>query len=138
MTLVLRHAAQLVGLTAPGETRRAGSAMRRVDLVEDGAVVIEGQRIAWLGKTAELPLVDAEATVVDLHGKVVLPGLIDSHTHAIFAGDRVGEWEERLAGASYQEIAARGGGIASTVRAVRKTSRDDLVALARPRFQRML
>src|SRR5262249_16345702 len=129
MTLVLRHAAQVVGLTAPGETRRSGSAMRRIDLIEDGAVVTEGERLAWIGKTTEMPPVPPHATMMDVRGKVILPGLVDSHTHAIFAGDRVGEWEERLAGVGYQEIAARGGGIASTVRAVRRISRADLVAL---------
>jgi imidazolonepropionase len=138
MTLVLRHAAQLAGVTAPGEQRRTGSALRQVGIIPDGAVVIEGERIAWLGPTKDLPPQPLGAEVLDLAGKVVIPGLIDSHTHLVFAGDRVDEWERRLAGATYQQISAAGGGILSTVRAVRSASRAELAALARPRLWRLL
>jgi imidazolonepropionase len=138
MTLVLRHAAQLAGVTAPGERRRTGPALRQVGIVADGAVVVEGERIAWLGPTGDLPPVPDGADVLDLAGKVVIPGLVDSHTHLVFAGDRVDEWERRLAGATYQEISAAGGGILSTVRAVRAASRRDLAALVRPRLERLL
>ena len=137
MTLVLRHAG-LAGVTAPEERRRTGPALGQVGLIPDGALVVEGERIAWLGPTAQLPPLPGGAEVLNLAGKVVIPGLVDSHTHLIFASDRVDEWERRLAGATYQEIAAAGGGIRSTVRAVRSASRAELVALARPRLERLL
>src|SRR5437764_427860 len=134
---VLRHAAQLVGLTAPGESRRTGGRLRDPGILTDGAIVLDGGRIAWLGPTADLPpLPDAE--VIDLAGKVVVPGFIDSHTHLLFVGDRVDEWEQRHQGATYQEIAARGGGIMSTVRAVRAATREQLAALAKQRLARLL
>jgi imidazolonepropionase len=135
---VLRHAAQLVGVTRPGELRKTGKPMGDPGIITDGAVVIDGDRIAWLGPTADLLDLPAEAEVIDLSGKVVVPGFVDSHTHLVFAGDRLDEWEQRLRGASYQEIAAAGGGIMSTVRAVRQSSREQLKALARSRLQRLL
>jgi imidazolonepropionase len=135
---VLRHAAQLVGLSVPGETCRRGVALRSPGVIEDGALILRDGRIDWLGRTADLPLVSANAEVLDLAGKVVLPGLVDSHTHLIFAGSREDEFEQRLQGLSYQEISAQGGGIASTVRQVRRASRDELKALARPRLGRFL
>jgi imidazolonepropionase len=138
VTTVLRHAAQLVGLAAPGERTRRGPDLRSPGLVEDGAVVIEGDTIRWLGPTAELPPLPPDAEVLDVPGKVVLPGFIDSHTHLLFAGSREAEFEQRLRGLTYQEITARGGGIQCTVREVRQSSREELKALARPRLQRML
>jgi imidazolonepropionase len=135
---VFRHAEQLVGLTAPGELRRSGAAMRHPGVLADGAVILDEDRIAWVGPTRELPPVPADAEVIELHGKVVVPGFVDSHTHLIFAGDRVDEWEQRLAGATYQQISSRGGGITSTVRAVRRSSREQLKELARPRLLRLL
>lgn len=138
MTLVLRHASQVVGVCPAGQRVKLASALRDPGLIADGAVVVEGDRIAWVGTTSELPPLSPYAEVIDLQGKVVMPGLVDSHTHLIFAGDRVEEWEQRLAGKTYQEISAAGGGIMSSVRAVRQASRADLVALARPRLERLL
>ncbi len=138
MTLLLHHAAQLVGVAAPGETRKRGPAMRSAGVVEDGAVVVEGDRIAWVGPTRDLPPTDAGAEVVDCTGRVVLPAFVDSHTHLLFAGSREDEWEQRIQGRTYQEIAAAGGGILSTVRRVRQASKEDLKDLARPRLRRLL
>jgi imidazolonepropionase len=138
MVTILRHAAQLVGVTLASELRKTGAAMRDPGVVADGAVVVRDGRIDWLGPDAELPPLPADAHQLDMTGKVVLPGLIDSHTHLIFAGARAEEFEQRLQGRSYQEIAARGGGIMSTVRTVRQRSRAELQALARPRLERML
>jgi imidazolonepropionase len=81
---------------------------------------------------------ERDATWIDARGKVVLPGFIDSHTHLIFAGSRVEEFEQRLRGASYAEIAAQGGGILSTVQRVRQASKEELKSLARPRLRRLL
>jgi imidazolonepropionase len=131
---VFRHAAQLVGLSAPGELHRTGEQMRDPGILADGAMILDEDRIAWLGPTAQLPAFPADAEVIDLHGKVIVPGFVDSHTHLVFAGDRVDEWEQRLRGATYQEISARGGGIMATVRAVRQATREHLKALARPRL----
>jgi imidazolonepropionase len=138
MTLVLRNAAQLVGVTGPSQTRAAGRAMKDLGAIADGSVVIKGERIAWLGPTAELPPLPAGAEVLDVSGRAVMPGLVDSHTHLIFAGSRADEWEQRLQGHTYQEISARGGGIQSTVEQVRRASREELKALARPRLRRLL
>src|SRR5207245_3909610 len=123
---------------APGETCRRGTALRTPGILEDGALLLRDGRIDWLGPTAELPPVPADAEVLDLPGKVVLPGLVDSHTHLIFAGTREDEFEQRLQGATYQEIAAAGGGISATVRRVRQSTKDELKELARPRLRRML
>jgi len=94
-----------------------------LEVVEDGAVVVEDGTVAAVGPTAEVTRshpTDAADTVVDASGKTVLPGYVDPHTHAVFAGDRVDEFAAKLRGKSYQEIQAEGGGILSTVRAVRE------------------
>src|SRR4051812_19858581 len=106
MTLVLRDLAQLVGVCPPGTERKVGSQLADAGIVADGAVVIEKETITWVGPTAELPPLSPAASIVSLPGKVILPGFIDSHTHLVYTGDRVGEWEQRLMGRSYQEIAA--------------------------------
>src|SRR5262245_27471885 len=138
MTLVLRGASQVVGVTARGVRYKTGAALRDPGLIADGSVVVEGDRIAWVGPTDQLPPLPAGAEVHDVAGRVIAPGLVDSHTHLVFAGDRVAEWEQRLAGRTYQEISAGGGGIMNSVRAVRQSSREHLVTLARPRLQRLL
>jgi len=106
-------------------------------IIEDAAIVTNAGLIEWIGPKAELPGVDAER-VVDLGGAWVTPGLIDCHTHTVFGGNRSGEFEQRLQGVSYAEIAAQGGGIASTVRATRAASEDALLASARQRVQALL
>jgi imidazolonepropionase len=104
-------------------------------LLPDGALLIEDGRIAWAGPRAEAPGSEA---VTDLAGRLVTPGLIDCHTHLVHAGDRAREFEMRLEGASYAEIARAGGGILSTVEATRAASVDELVALALPRLDALL
>jgi imidazolonepropionase len=105
-------------------------------VIADGALAAKDGRIAWIGPRAELPGPARETT--DCGGAFLLPGLIDCHTHLVFAGDRAGEFEQRLAGASYEEIARAGGGILSTVRATRAASEEALVAAARPRLEGLL
>jgi imidazolonepropionase len=112
--------------------------MRELPIVESGGLIAGHGQIDWVGPTAELPPVPPDAEVIDASGKTVLPGWIDSHTHLLFAGSREDEFEQRLLGQTYQEIAARGGGINATVRRVRETSRENLKALARPRLERLL
>lgn len=102
--------------------------------IEDGAILIADGRIAWIGPRADLPAHDAAETRC-LDGRWVTPGLIDCHTHLVFGGDRSGEFEQRLGGATYEEIARAGGGIVSSVRQTRAASEDDLYAAALPRLQ---
>jgi imidazolonepropionase len=97
--------------------------------IENGALAIKDRRIAWLGAAAELPHRDA-GEVIDGAGGWLTPGLIDAHTHLVFAGDRSGEFEQRLTGTSYEEIARSGGGIARTVAATRQASAQELEASA--------
>jgi len=105
-------------------------------IIEDGAIAAKDGRIAWVGRRAELPA--SAATVTRCDGAWILPGLIDCHTHLVFAGDRAREFEMRLEGATYEQIAREGGGILSTVRATRAASEDDLVARALPRLDALL
>jgi imidazolonepropionase len=105
-------------------------------VIEDGAVAAKDGRIAWVGKRADLPGGAAATTRCD--GAWILPGLVDCHTHLVFGGDRAGEFEMRLDGASYEAIAKAGGGILSTVRATRAADEAALVAAALPRLDALL
>ena len=109
----------------------------RYSIVEDAAIVTEGGSIQWLGPRQQaLAMMPVE--VVDLGGAWVTPGLIDCHTHSVFGGNRSAEFEQRLQGVSYAEIAAAGGGIASSVRATRAASEDALFDTARARLNCLL
>lgn len=104
-------------MTVAGPLRaRRGAEMNELGVINDGAVSIENGEIVWVGPTDQLP--DKRGPEFDASGHVVLPGFVDSHTHAIFAGNRADEFEWRIKGASYMDILARGGGIHSTVKAV--------------------
>ena len=105
--------------------------------ISDGALAIAGGRIAWVGPQADLPPGNAAMTR-SVSGRWLTPALIDCHTHLVFAGERSGEFEQRLSGASYEEIAKAGGGILSTVRATRDASPDELFDAALPRVQALL
>lgn len=102
-------------------------------LVERGALVVREGRIDWVGADADLPAGGA-AREIDLGGALVTPGLADCHTHLVYAGNRYAEFERRLEGASYEEIAREGGGIAATVKATRAAGEESLLAQSRPRF----
>ncbi|NBB13020.1 imidazolonepropionase [Pseudomonas sp. SLFW] len=106
-------------------------------IIENAAIVTDGAHIAWVGPLSDAPDL-ADAQKVDLDGAWVTPGLIDCHTHTVFGGNRSGEFEQRLQGVSYAEIAAAGGGIASTVRATRAASEEQLYASAERRVQHLL
>lgn len=101
--------------------------------IEDGAIVVTGGAIDWLGPVNALPNTYKDLPHTDLGGRVVTPGLIDCHTHTVHGGDRAVEFEMRLNGASYEEVARAGGGIISTVKATRGATEDDLLAAALPR-----
>ncbi len=109
-------------------------------LIEDGAIAWREGRIAWLGSTAELPRAfDAlRATALDAHGALLTPGLIDAHTHLVFAGERAHEFEQRLEGIGYEAIAHAGGGILATVRATRAADEASLLTASLPRALALL
>ena len=109
-------------------------------LIEDAALVVDGERLAWVGPRTELPPdVQAQCTVThDAGGALVTPGLIDCHTHLVYGGDRAHEFELRLNGASYEDIARAGGGIASTVKATRAASAEALLAQSTARLRQLM
>lgn len=137
--LILRHARQLI--TCAGPAPRRGPDQRALDVITDGAVASLDGRVVFAGPSDELDLaVRGTPTVVDVDasGVSIVPGFVDAHTHAVFAGDRRGELRRRLAGATYAEIAASGGGIVSTVAATRAASEEALADEARRRLDEML
>ena len=105
--------------------------------IEHAALVTFGHRIHWIGRESDIPN-DNYAETINLNGSWLTPGLIDCHTHSVFGGNRSVEFEQRLQGVSYAEIAANGGGIASTVRATREASEDELLASALKRIRCLL
>ena len=109
----------------------------KYSIIEDAAMVTAGSLIEWIGPRSQAPTADY-AQVHDLQGAWVTPGLIDCHTHTVFGGNRSGEFEQRLEGVSYAEIAAKGGGIASTVRATRAATQDELFDSAHKRLRSLL
>lgn len=125
---ILRNAAVVV--------MDADSAGYRVDRGQ--AIAMDGGLIAWAGADSDLPGEYADAPSTDLGGRVVTPGLVDCHTHIVFGGDRAREFEMRLEGASYEEIARAGGGILSSVRDTRAADEETLLARALPRVDHLL
>jgi len=120
-------------------TMQAGAA-QPYGLVSDAALVIEAEKIRWLGPRGDLPR-DLQALCSSEHdceGALITPGLIDCHTHLVYGGDRAAEFEQRLQGASYEDIARRGGGIASTVRATREASTADLAQSSATRLRALM
>ncbi|AQT92065.1 MULTISPECIES: imidazolonepropionase [Pseudomonas] len=115
----------------------ATMAQGKYSIIEDAAMVTADSLIEWIGPRSQVPTADY-AQVHDLQGAWVTPGLIDCHTHTVFGGNRSGEFEQRLEGVSYAEIAAKGGGIASTVRATRAATEDELFASAEKRLRSLL
>ena len=107
-------------------------------LIDDAAIALAGERIAWIGCEVDLPEAYRKLPSDDLDGRLVTPALIDCHTHIVFGGDRAQEFELRLNGASYEEVARAGGGILSTVKATRAASEDDLLASAFPRVDALI
>ena len=137
--LVVRNVASLV--TCAGAIPRAGAQQGDIGEIPTGALASRAGRLVFVGTQHDLEesvTLTSEATVLEGAGTTVIPGFCDAHTHLPFAGTREDEFARRAAGATYQEIAAAGGGILSTVTAVRAASEDALTALAMPRLRRML
>jgi len=135
--LIVQHAGQLVTCASGGRAKR-GAEMLDVRIIADGAVAIAGGRIIGVGTTDDI-LRDHDAVeYFDARGRVVIPGLVDPHTHVVFAGNRLAEFELKIKGAEYLEILASGGGIISTVRQTRAASVEQLVEQSRGRLDKML
>lgn len=130
-SLAIINCSQVVTLAGPARPR-VGPELRELTIVERGGLFVRNGLVQKVGPSAEIEkLVESDTTVVDAAGRVILPGFVDAHTHPVFAGTRVDEFEERSSGATYEEIAERGGGIQFTVNRTRATSVDDLVATCR-------
>jgi len=128
-------------MTCAGPAPRRGVEQGAIETIVDGAIAAAGERIVFAGPTSELSSavdVAADARILDGSGMSIVPGFVDPHTHAVFAGDRRGELRRRLGGETYAQIAASGGGIVSTVLATRQASEDQLVEDTRLRLHEML
>jgi imidazolonepropionase len=134
---VYKHISQLVTLEAA--LKKDGRLLRPSDLsiIEDGAIVFDDENIQYVCKTSELPKEFDSLPSVNLKGHVLMPEIVDSHTHAVFGGDRAVEYTERLNGTSYEEIAKRGGGILYTMRETQKLTCDELFELACKRLEKI-
>jgi imidazolonepropionase len=125
------NCAQLVTFAGPARPR-VGAELRELSIVADGAMLVRNGLIERTGTRAELePLITAEYEIIDAGRRIVLPGFVDAHTHPVFAGNRADEFELRVGGATYQQIAAAGGGIKATVRKTRAASEAELLEAGR-------
>lgn len=140
--LFIRHAAELVTLAGTSNAPVRGRRMGELNVIEGGSVWIEGDTIRDVGHDEEVACRQAAklamAEEIDARGKLVTPGLVDAHTHVVYAGERAAEFERRLRGASYMEILKSGGGILNTMRATRAATEEALVAETLPRLDRFL
>ena len=122
------NTSQLVTLSSDTPGPRTGPAMREIGVINDGAMLVHEGHVVQTGTRADIEtLIDADTEIVDAGGRVVLPGFVDAHAHPVFAGTRADEYEMRANGATYQEIAQKGGGIRATVRKTREATEDELV-----------
>ncbi len=135
--LIVHSAAQIATCASPDGPKR-GAAMRDLGLIEDGALAIRAGRIAAVGPTRDIRARFSAPQAIDARGRAICPGLVDAHTHVVYAGDRIGEFEQRIAGATYLEIMEAGGGIVSTMRATRAASVEALARDAAARLDEML
>ncbi len=135
--LIVHNAGQLITCASVGSPKR-GAAMRTVGLIENGAVAIDDGRIAGVGLSTDILRDFTADQMVDAGARVVSPGFVDPHTHIVFAGDRLNEFELKIKGADYLEILANGGGIISTVRQTREVTAESLVEQSLERMDKML
>lgn len=127
---LLTHASQLLTLRGSDAGPRRGPQMRELGIIQDGAVLIADGKIVAVGTTDEVGKhqLAKKADEVDCRGKIVLPGFVDSHTHPVFIAPRLIDFEQRIAGASYEQIAEAGGGIRASLRGVREASKEQLAS----------
>jgi imidazolonepropionase len=132
-SLAVLYASQLITLAGPSRAR-SGKELGDLGIISDGGLLAADGRITHVERTSEIEkLCRRDTEVVDAHGCVVLPGFVDAHTHLVFAGNRLEDFESRARGETYEQIAKRGGGIQTTVQATRAATEDDLFALAKKR-----
>jgi imidazolonepropionase len=124
--LLVTNTSQIVTLGGP-DRPRVGAELRELAIIPDGAMLVNGDRVAAVGSRATIEPHGKDAQVIDAGGRLITPGFVDAHTHLVFAGNRADEFEKRCAGMTYQEIAAQGGGIRSTVRKTREATEDALI-----------
>ncbi|MEK7264352.1 MAG: amidohydrolase family protein, partial [Bacteroidota bacterium] len=139
MNIHLTNIRQLVTVSSFGKKVKCGSEMRELHIIENAGVITANDTIAWLGEMRNFPTnIDDDVLAIDCTNKVVMPGFIDAHTHILFAGSREEEFAMRAEGLSYQDIAARGGGIVSTMSHVRTATKKELKKNARKYLLQML
>ncbi|MBP9663372.1 MAG: imidazolonepropionase [Pyrinomonadaceae bacterium] len=135
--LIINNIGQLVTCASGGKPK-CGDAMRDVGVVENGAVAIADGKVVGVGRSNDILSEFAAAEMIDAEGRIACPGFVDPHTHLVYAGDRLNEFELKIKGADYLEILAAGGGILSTVKATRAASVEEVVAQSLKRLDKML
>lgn len=135
--LIVHNIGQLVTCSSPNGPKR-GEAMRDVGIIEDGAVAIVDGKFAAVGSSDDIIRAFVALEMLDAEGQVVCPGFVDPHTHIVYAGDRLNEFELKIKGAEYLDILAAGGGIISTVQHTRAATEEELIASALKRLNKML
>jgi len=133
MKKILHNASQVITVNTNGKNCKRGNEMADIDVVENSSIIVEDNIIADIVPTDSVKNI-SDFQAFDLSGKIVLPGLVECHTHTAFAGSRADEFRQKIAGRTYEEIASYGGGITTTVKAVRKASFNELVNLVKPRI----
>ena len=136
MTIAIVNCGELLTLRGPARPR-TGRELRELALVKNGTVLIQRGRITYAGRGKEIAI-PRGTKVIDARGRVVMPGFVDAHTHLVFGGNRVGDFEKRVAGATYESIAAAGGGILLSVRATRVATETSLLESAERRLHWMI
>jgi imidazolonepropionase len=140
MTTALQTDLLITGIsqlaTPVGAAAKHGAQMSEIEIIEEAAIAISAGRFVWTGKHQDW--IGHATVTVDLGGRAVVPGLVDPHTHAVWAGDRLADFEARVSGATYEQILAAGGGIRRTIRSTALASHEELVALARPRLNALI
>src|SRR5688572_22785811 len=131
--LIITNIGQLVTCASGGKLKRRGE-MRDVVVIENGAVAVNDGKFIAVGKSGEIASKYTAHEIITVGGKVACPGFVDPHTHIVFAGDRLEEFELKIQGADYLEILEKGGGIISTVRKTREASFEELVEQAARRL----
>ncbi|MCK4654464.1 MAG: imidazolonepropionase [Candidatus Cloacimonetes bacterium] len=137
MNILITNARQLITLKGPTKVR-AGKEADELSIIENGALAIKGEKILAVGTTEEIKANYVSDKIIDASGKVVMPGFVDPHTHPVFVHTRENEFAMRIKGKSYVEISKSGGGIRSSIEAVREASEDELYDLAEKRIWRMI
>jgi imidazolonepropionase len=134
--LIIHNAGQLVTCASGGKPKR-GAEMLQAGIIEDGAVAIAGRKFIGVGRSLDILRAFESDELIDAQSRVVCPGFVDPHTHIVYAGERLDEFEQKIKGADYLEILEAGGGILSTVRHTREAAVEQLVDLASKRLEKM-